>query len=698
MRQPSIVRTTAALCMAAASLQAAAGEPRGPEFGASRFTAAIDAPGAETDVDDYVATLAAGDALSVTVVAEKQSALLPALSLVAPDGSPVTPEVAVKAGGRQVTLKSFAVPSTGRWGVRIAGTDATEGPYGARFSVKPAKAAKQPKTHLGGTDPLVASHAFEAAAGSTLTFTVKPAGKGAPLAVRALLGPDGREVPDWDDALVAKRGAFSAKGVELPLSGTYRLDVGIDSGEANCAVKLGVAPPARPKGKRAFDEEPWLAGRSSPLEGTGGQPVKLTGLGFDVFRPFPKVWFGDQPATVIAAGAGGVSLDVVPPDAPGDSVVDVTVQNADGQTTTRPGYFHYVALGPLEIASLTPGGPLRIAQGAQQTFTITMTRVVQPPGIDIPLTVTGPLGSISPTVRVLGLTASATFHLDAGQTLASGRIEAAYGNTVGVDVEIVPPGAVASIEPAEADLLYGQEQLFTIRLSSAAPTAGADVTLTWPSALGSLPATVRVPGGATSATAKLVAGSKRTTGTVKASLNGDVFANVDVTAPDRVDMSNWTIVVTNTVGAAQETFTIPEGTLLDVTDCIVVGTASSSAFQSAWNTTFDLDHVVYFDGGSFPPIDGYERVIVRDADGNDVDLRTVQMGTGGTLMYVRNPGQAADEYASWLAYSSININNAPRPGSGGTPSASFPGIYVSKFCDAPSGAYDFVEIYFDELP
>src|SRR5687768_1226085 len=83
---------------------AAAGEPRGPEFGTNRFSSWIQAVKGVPDTDQYVGRLVAGETLSVSVTSGRRSLLKPRISLVAPDGTELTPPLRLGRGGRAAAL------------------------------------------------------------------------------------------------------------------------------------------------------------------------------------------------------------------------------------------------------------------------------------------------------------------------------------------------------------------------------------------------------------------------------------------------------------------------------------------------------------------------------------------------------------------------------------------------------------------
>ena len=691
MRSPVVFAGIVALA-AAAPFAARAGEPHGPEFGNQHCSASITPPYGGPDSDDYVATLAAGDVISVSVAASGKSELHPAVSLVAPDGAIVDPAATIRSGGRSASVKSFTIPATGLWAVRVSGADATEGAYSARFHVTPAKKARVAKQHLGGIDPLQGSQEFQAVAGSELTLTVKSAGKGAPVRLLSLTGPDDLPVAGWEAAALVRGNTTSVKGLPLAATGTYRFDVGIDIEDATWTATIAVAPPARPKGSQAFADEPKLEPRGTPLDGIVGQPARLAGGHFPVVLPYTRVWIGDTKATVLAVGPGGAYLDIVVPPAPGDTIADVTVQNPDGQAATRAAYFHYVPQGPLDVSSIEPAYA-RVAQGLAQTFKVQMTRLATPPGVDVELSSTADFGEMGTFVHIPGNASSATFTLTAGQELVTGELRAKYVSTVAADVGVVPPGQVASVTPSSVQMIYSQQQVFTVALTSPAPTSGVDVVLAIPQGIGSGPSIVHFAGGKQTSTFTFTAGSSRNAGSIKATLGADAFASVNVNAPTTLDLSGWKIEQKYSSG----TFTLPQGTTLSVGECIVIGKgATKTQFVNAWRVTWDTT-VHYIEGGSFPDIDGYETMQLKTKDGVSVDGPTIQMAQNAGYIYGRIAGTPAGSYQSWLVYN-LNGSQGGLPGSGEQPANNYPGIYISKFSDSPMGAYDFVEIYFDQLP
>jgi hypothetical protein len=109
----------AVFALASFAPAAFADEAVGPKFGNNSYAASIAGEAGRADTDDYVASLAAGERIVVRVSAAKGSSLLPALTLVSPDGTEfVPPAIVATKGGKSVALRGYVVPTTGRWAVR----------------------------------------------------------------------------------------------------------------------------------------------------------------------------------------------------------------------------------------------------------------------------------------------------------------------------------------------------------------------------------------------------------------------------------------------------------------------------------------------------------------------------------------------------------------------------------------------------
>lgn len=690
-----IVVVLGVLFLSLAASGASAGEPRGPAFGSNRYATVLDRRGTTPDEDDYVAALARGETLSVAVAAGAKSALLPSLRLVDPDGVVLDPGAAVAARGRKLLLDGYAIGKSGTWTVRIASANGEDGAYSVRFKIAPQRPVRVPRQRLGGAAPLSAEHEFEAVLGSTLDLSLD--GTGAPVALRSITGPQGESLVPPPGAVTVRGGRTTLRGVELGSTGTWRIGVGIDAGEATCTLAIAVTPPPRPRGASTLSpDEPALAALGAPVEVVAGALVRLQGARFAASPPYPRVWIGGRPVTVLGVNWTGSLLDVVAPAGADGEIADVVVQNPDGQSVARDGYLRFVAPRPLDVLSLDPPSAV-LQQGAVREFTLTLTRPAPPLGLVVPLAAEGGIGSVPAFVLVRGNEKSAAFTFVASATPAAGRIVASHTGRVSAEVTVTPPARLAAIEPSPATVLENTVQRFTLTLEAPAPPTGLDVELSVTGAVGGVPAWVRVPGGATGTTFDFAATSFRASGTVTASSENSVAAAVSVVPPTTIDLSGWRIEQANSA----RTYTIPPGTVLGEGGYLVVGRSASRAqFESYWGRTLGTG-VVYLDGADqWPSINGSETFHLKDAQGVSVDGPTVAMASAGGTVMQRRAGLPAGDAGSWTSSAASPVSNAS-PGTGQGSPSNPAGVYVSEFADAAGSGnfvYEFVELHFDRLP
>jgi hypothetical protein len=368
---------TFALCAAAllASAAAAAPLPEGPAFGNNRIHASIDTVGGAADTDDYVAEVASGETIDVAVAASKKSALHPDVRLIDPTGADRTPALKSPKSRKSASFRKFAADVSGRWTVRIAGADGTEGAYDAAFAIHPARDLVLKRQAVGGSNAATVTHAFAAAAGSKLSFslTYVKSKKTSPVNVVHLHVPSGGTDPLFDADVVLKRTTYSVKDYDLGGTGAYGLEVGATGGAASYSLHLHVTPPDRPRGKLTLAAvEPRLATLSAPTRVASGFAVHVTGTNFSV-SPMPRLVVGGREASVTQVAADGTSLDATAPVLLERATPQVTVVNADGQAHTQPGYFFYVPVpqvtdltddgGTPSRKTTTLGGDLRIVVG-----------------------------------------------------------------------------------------------------------------------------------------------------------------------------------------------------------------------------------------------------------------------------------------------------------------------------------------------
>jgi hypothetical protein len=683
-----------ALAGAAAADDARVEVPRGPSFGSNRYDTELVPRGGVPDADDYVAALAAGETLTVEVAAGARSALRPVMRLVDPGGSEIDPGARVRGGGRGVSLRRFAIPATGLWTVRVAGDGGTQGGYGVRFGVGPPVRTLRARGTIGGSGAPESVQAFDAVDGSALSVTLTAAPRDGPLSV-ALRGPSGRDLPlpqsTTDGGRVVLR--------NVPLSdghGAYALRVTTAGAEASWRLALTVRPPERPRGRtRLTPDEPFLTERFAPAEVSPGGLLEIAGAHFPVTIPRPRVFVGEVEAPVVDVPAGGFRILAAAPDLPDGTLAGVTVQNPDGQSATRGDYVVYVRPVPLDILSISPAAAA-VQQNGRRTFTVTLTRPAPPLGAEVRLEAFG-VGTVPPRVVVAGGGRTAKFDLVAAPSPAAGRVVATSTSSVQADVVVTPPAALASIDPAQVDVIEGAAQTFKVALDAPAPPGGIDVEVTATPGVGTAPQFVHAAEGADALWFSLVAGPRRATGTVTVRAANEVEAGVAVVAPTTVDLSGWRLEQAN----SSRSFTIPAGTVLAEGSYLVVGRSATRAqFETYWGRTLSTN-VRYLDGGDqWPNINGSETFALRDASGAVVDGPTIGMSAAGGQALERAAGLPAGDAASWTARTSTPVSNAT-PGMGQGVASVPPGVYVSEFSDADGSGnyvYEFVEVFFDRLP
>ncbi|MCB9898905.1 MAG: FG-GAP repeat protein [Planctomycetes bacterium] len=173
--------------------------------------------------------------------------------LAGPSDTVVSPKVA--------RIKKFAIESTGSYTIAVGNASEAGGDY------RLASKAKQPKKIVASVvvpdGAPVDAASFEALAGWTLkVLVVKPSNKACDDAdanglvpqLVALRGPDDGAL-DLDGLLTTtKSGALVLKGVELPLTGTYTLELMGTDGTSGCAKVVGKL--LVPKGQKLFVPEP----------------------------------------------------------------------------------------------------------------------------------------------------------------------------------------------------------------------------------------------------------------------------------------------------------------------------------------------------------------------------------------------------------------------------------------------------------
>src|SRR5262249_22140270 len=150
------------------------------------------------------------------------------------------------------------VGATGRWAVRVAGANGTQGAYSVSFSI-----GASPPASVRGSSVTVASGAvvpFEATGGSLVDVSVTWRDPHAAVTLASLTGPTGAAVAGANATV--KPTSLTIRGLKLPAAdGSYALHLATASDTTfNAAVK--VTPQGRPSSRKPValsPAEPFLA-------------------------------------------------------------------------------------------------------------------------------------------------------------------------------------------------------------------------------------------------------------------------------------------------------------------------------------------------------------------------------------------------------------------------------------------------------
>ena len=390
--------------------------PHGPAMGQNRYTAEILDHDGAPDTDDYVTALRAGEELTASVAAPHRSALMPRLQLLDPDGEDVTPSLRVTQAGKASQLRSFRVPRTGRWTVRISGAGGTQGAYGVAFAVRALRPLTFRRQHLGNDQPQFKTHQFPGIDGALLDLRLRWTASGLPVEIRALTDVNGAEVlaegggKAIDTAVVdGKRRTLTISGLPLHSGdGDYSVRFRVPQGTAAYDLTINVRPTDRPKSRKPValsSDEPFLDPLAEPVHGRPEATVRLHGRAFST-SPLPRVFFGGVPASVTSVSADGRQADVVVPSGVPGTTVSVALENPDGQSAVRGAYFFY--LQPIKVTDLVDDGGAPVRAGSTRG---------------------------GRTLRLLGA------NFEAGQRVR-------FGNSEGVVVDVVSPSEMRIKTPA----------------------------------------------------------------------------------------------------------------------------------------------------------------------------------------------------------------------------------------------------------
>ena len=366
-----------------------------------------------------------------------------------------------------------------------------------------------------------------------------------------------------------------------------------------------------------------------------------------------------------------------------------------------------IALGPPEVLAVTPAKAFQFAGVSGPTLPQGLT-ITLDHDTDVEVTV-----EVSVDDDTIAKIVGGPFVIAAGQTAVSVAIEGlkvgattlhakVKGSDKAKTAEIVIIDASAeptvdSLTPDGAKVAASGAVSYTVTLSNPATADGVNVALTLePADLGSVPATVKVPGGMLTVTFDFSAGAKAGAGTLTAATaSGSAKVNLEVVDASNLslDLSGWTISQTDSA----KSYKIAAGTQIKGGGYLIIARKAAKAeFEARWKVTLGPD-VIYIDSGDkMPSINGKETFSLADASGTVVDGPTIQLKGSAESNYQRKvPVGPAGEAGSWSVTDSGS--SSPSPGSGQTTVGPSPGLYISEFSDSlgtGNFVYEYVELFY----
>ena len=234
--------------------------------------------------------------------------------------------------------------------------------------------------------------------------------------------------------------------------------------------------------------------------GSGGAAISLGSSPADVAIPSTMTIPQGSTSTTFSVTAGGVTTPTLVTLTASYSGASETF----GLTVNPSG----AALSSLSVS------PSTIVSGQSGTGTVTLTAAAPSGGAVVSLSSPNAAASVPASVTVPQGATSATFSVTTGtvNTATSITLTASFNGlsqTTGITVNPVA-ATLASISVSPSTIVSGQSGTGTVTLTAAAPSGGAVVSLSSPNVAVSVPASVAVPHGATSATFSVTTGTVTT--------------------------------------------------------------------------------------------------------------------------------------------------------------------------------------------
>ncbi len=166
-----------------------------------------------------------------------------------------------------------------------------------------------------------------------------------------------------------------------------------------------------------------------------------------------------------------------------------------------------------------------------------------------------------------------------------------------------------------------------------------------------------------------------------------VFLVSTILFANPVDLSGWQLVQYN----ASHTYTIPEGTVLNDGEILIISRNSDKAsFESSWNVSLNSNVKFLNSENQAPMINGNEYFELKDSNGTIIDGPTETSSLCGNGKVVYRPQTSSN---SW----SVDNTGDVKPGSLTGITLSGAGVKIVIIGDNGSYQYEFVQIVNDSL-
>jgi chitinase len=163
-----------------------------------------------------------------------------------------------------------------------------------------------------------------------------------------------------------------------------------------------------------------------------------------------------------------------------------------------------ISVLPSVLLSSLVVSPTTVSGGATSTGTVTLSSPAPGEGIVVALGDNSSAAAVPANVTILGGTSSATFNITTTQVSSntSATISAVYGTvtkTASLTITAPPTLALTSVTVSPTSVRGRRSATGTVKLNAPAPSGGVLVTLSDNSIYASIPASVTIPSGSTSA-------------------------------------------------------------------------------------------------------------------------------------------------------------------------------------------------------